>query len=118
VDAASPHDDAVPIHTLSTGSEPPMATRRPATAPLDRARPALLSLTLAGFALGIASGPAAAQYMALTAPAPKPAAPEPPKPVPPTARPVEHAFNGQLPNQRTGQGRQRVVRDICIGCDR
>jgi len=56
--------------------------------------------------------------MALTAPAPRPAAPEPPKPVPPPTRAAEHAFNGSLPNQRTGHGRERVVRDICIGCDR
>ncbi|KQP30553.1 hypothetical protein ASF49_13680 [Methylobacterium sp. Leaf104] len=99
-----------------------MATRRPATAPRERAfsRRSPLSLALAGLALGLGSAPAAAQYMALTAPAPapRPASPEAPKPVAPTARPVEHAFNGQLPNQRTGLGRQRVVRDICIGCDR
>jgi hypothetical protein len=56
--------------------------------------------------------------MALTAPAPKPAAPEPPKPVPPPTRAAEQAFDGHLPNQRTGHGRERVVRDICIGCDR
>lgn len=97
-----------------------MAMRRPETAPRVRARPrcASLVLALAGLMPGLASAPAAAQYMALTAPAPRPAAPEPPKPVPPPTRAAEHAFNGSLPNQRTGHGRERVVRDICIGCDR
>ncbi|MGU3358774.1 hypothetical protein ACLBWX_00410 [Methylobacterium sp. M6A4_1b] len=97
-----------------------MATRRPAIVSPACAflRWSPPSLVLAGLALGLASVPAAAQYMALTAPTPRPASPEPPKPVPPMARPVEHAFNGQLPNQRTGPGRHRVVRDICIGCDR
>ncbi|KQT83650.1 hypothetical protein ASG51_16005 [Methylobacterium sp. Leaf465] len=97
-----------------------MATRRPATAPLGRARPrwASLGLALAGLVPGFAPAPAAAQYMALTAPAPKPAAPEPPKPVPPPTRAAEQAFDGHLPNQRTGHGRERMVRDICIGCDR
>lgn len=72
--------------------------------------------------IGIAPLPASAQYMALTVPprpdTPSAIAPELRKPVPPAARPADHAFDGHLPNQRTGVGRQRVVRDICIGCDR
>lgn len=102
-----------------------MATRRPATSlPGDagpRRTPLGLALAAVAMGFGLAPAPVAAQYMALTATAPTqppPAVPEPPKPVPPAARPVEHAFNGPLPNQRTGPGRQRVVRDICIGCDR
>lgn len=94
-----------------------MATRRLSSA-LPAARPGLLACALAP-GLVLAPLPAAAQFMALT-PSPRSDAvpPEPRKPVPPTTRAAEHAFNGQLPNQRTGTGRQRVVRDICIGCDR
>lgn len=109
-----------------------MATRRPAPptpgkpprqafAVLSR-RWALAALSVAGLISGLAlPAPAAAQYMALTAPAPTPSqppVPQPARPVPPVARAAEHAFNGSLPNQRTGPSRQRVVRDICIGCDR
>lgn len=114
-----------------------MATRRPASAALDEvlalcpvrmravARFSMIGLGISGLGmigLAITLLPARAQYMALTPPntAPTPmAAPEASKPAAPmAARPAEHAFNGQLPNQRTGTGRQRVVRDICIGCDR
>lgn len=66
------------------------------------------------------AGPCAAQNMALTPPAPPPNA-SPSEPVrhpEPPARPQLHAFSGELPNQRTGPMRNRVVRDICIGCDR
>jgi hypothetical protein len=110
----------VPMRGASARTEASMVTRHPAIAPLLRPRPlwASLGLALAGLMPGLAPAPAAAQYMALTAPAPRPAAPEPPKPVPSATRAAEHAFNGQLPNQRTGHGRERVVRDICIGCDR
>jgi len=97
-----------------------MATRRLASAPRSGR---LISCLLAGSAIvSVSPLPASAQYMALTAP-PRPdaaraVAPVAQKPVPPPSRPAEHAFGGQLPNQRIGPARQRVVRDICIGCDR
>jgi hypothetical protein len=63
------------------------------------------------------------------APVPSPAATAPPAPVPPPAqadltgprrpRTLGSGFpstDGQLPNQRTGPRRERVVHDICIGC--
>jgi hypothetical protein len=64
--------------------------------------------------------PCAAQNMALTPPAPRPntVPSEPVRHPEPPARPQLHAFSGELPNQRTGPMRNRVVRDICIGCDR
>ena len=112
---------------------PPVLFRTQGTRP--EARKTMRSLASPGLGLVAAAGrwlsclllaaipsAASAQYMALTAP-PKPdlpraAPPDAPKPVPLPARPAEHAFNGSLPNQRTGPARQRVVRDICIGCDR
>ncbi|WP_019903713.1 hypothetical protein [Methylobacterium sp. 77] len=66
------------------------------------------------------AGPGLAQNMALT-PVVKPSSPGPAEPVKhpdPPPRPQLHAFGGELPNQRTGPMRPRVVRDICIGCDR
>ncbi|MBX9931740.1 MAG: hypothetical protein K2Y56_09420 [Methylobacterium sp.] len=73
---------------------------------------------LLGLALG--GAPASAQHMALTpggeAPAGRPA-PVVERNVPPS-RPRAEVLGGELPNQRTGPMRQRVVRDICIGCDR
>ncbi len=36
-------------------------------------------------------------------------------PMPP---PRPRAFEGKLPNQGTGPMNERVLRDICIGCDR
>ena len=66
------------------------------------------------------SGPCAAQNMALTPPAPpaNASSSEPVRHPEPPARPQLHAFSGELPNQRTGPMRSRVVRDICIGCGR
>lgn len=72
------------------------------------------------------SSPGLAQYMALTnhgaAAAIKPEAVLPPA-LPPTVplpppRPAARLLDGELPNQRTGPKHERVVRDICIGCDR
>ncbi|MCJ2127932.1 hypothetical protein [Methylobacterium sp. E-045] len=66
------------------------------------------------------ASPGMAQNMAFTPPEPRPS-PVPSEPVrhpEPPARPQLHAFGGELPNQRTGPMRNRVVRDICIGCDR
>lgn len=77
-----------------------------------------LVLGLAWTGLGIA--PALAQYMALThadAPAHKPEIAPSPAPLPPP-RPSARVLDGELPNQRTGPKRERVVHDICIGCDR
>ena len=74
---------------------------------------------MAGLAFAPSTAPA--QYMALTPPMPDPSrtlAPAAPKPVAPQGRAAEHAFAGTLPNQRTAPARDRVVRDICIGCDR
>ncbi|MCC0809398.1 hypothetical protein FPV16_24910 [Methylobacterium sp. W2] len=66
------------------------------------------------------ASPCFAQNMALTPPPPPPSAvPSEPVRYPgPPPRPQLHAFGGELPNQRTGPMRNRVVRDICIGCDR
>ena len=99
-----------------------MALRRLATAVL-RAR-ALRRRGLSGLIVGLALTPSAAsgQYMALTPPMPadtRPAAaPDARKAAPLPGRPAEHATTGALPDQRTGSSRQRVLRDICIGCDR
>lgn len=78
-----------------------------------------LILGLAILVTGQAS-PAAAQYMVLTHPgAPPPAAETAPPAAPlPPPRPTARILDGELPNQRTGPKRERVVRDICIGCDR
>lgn len=67
-----------------------------------------------------AAGPGQAQNMAFTPPAPlaRPAPAEAPKRPDPPLRPASHSIEGELPNQRTGPARNRVVRDICIGCDR
>ncbi len=76
-----------------------------------------LALTILG---SMELGPARAQYMALTpedAPAHKAEIAPPPAPLPPP-RPSARVLDGDLPNQRTGPKRERVVRDICIGCDR
>ena len=82
--------------------------------------------TLSALVLGLAAlgstgiEPALAQYMVLThegAPASKAEIVPPPAPLPPP-RPTARALDGELPNQRTGPKRERVVRDICIGCDR
>ena len=73
---------------------------------------------------GMANGAPAPAPTAAPAPA---AAAEPPAPVRAASVPaVERRFrslgsglssiDGQLPNQRTGQRHQHVVRDICIGC--
>ena len=72
-----------------------------------------------GVALASVS-PCAAQNMALTPPPPPANAvrSEPVRHPEPPARPQLQAFGGELPNQRTGPMRNRVVRDICIGCDR
>lgn len=67
------------------------------------------------------SNPGLAQYMALTnhaAPAVTPAAAVPPMVPMPPPRPTARILDGELPNQRTGPKHERVVRDICIGCDR
>lgn len=79
---------------------------------------------LAGLIAGLALAPSVAsgQYMALTPPMPadtRPAAaPDARRAVPLQGRPAEHAATGTLPDQRTGSSRQRILRDICIGCDR
>ncbi|GJE16976.1 hypothetical protein [Methylobacterium marchantiae] len=76
----------------------------------------------AGILIAVLSsaGPGSAQNMALTPPLPQtnPVPAEPAKYPEPPPRPQRHAFGGELPNQRTGPTRPRVVRDICIGCDR
>lgn len=61
------------------------------------------------------AGPGRAQNMAFTPPIPSPNLAPSPKAEDPK-RPVQHAYGGELPNQRTGPIRTRVVRDICIGC--
>lgn len=77
---------------------------------------------LVGIGVGfLAAGDAAAQGMALTEPR-EPA----PQPVPAeapakrawmlTAREAAPRSAGHLPNQTVGPKRDRVVRDICIGC--
>lgn len=97
-----------------------MDTRRLARPAIGSSRVRMQLVCALG--IGIAPLPAFAQYMALTVPprpdTPSAISPEPRKPVPPAARSADRAFDGHLPNQRTGVGRQRVVRDICIGCDR
>lgn len=99
-----------------------MALRRLATAVL-RAR-ALRRHWLAGLIAGLALAPsvASAQFMALTPPMPTDthpaAAPDARRAVPVRNRAAEHASTGTLPHQRTGPSRMRVLRDICIGCDR
>ena len=68
------------------------------------------------------SSPCLGQYMALTnheAPeALHGMVPAPGKWPKPPVRPSDHLLAGDLPNQRTGLMHERVVRDICIGCDR
>ena len=79
---------------------------------------AAIKVALLGSALAVA--PTLAQNMALT-PHPEPqTTPSPRKREQPLASPRAQAQvpGGELPNQRTGPMRQRVVRDICIGCDR
>ena len=79
---------------------------------------AAIKVALLGSALTVA--PTLAQNMALT-PNPQPlSGPSPPEHrrilSPPRAQ--AQVPGGELTNQRTGPMRQRVVRDICIGCDR
>lgn len=80
------------------------------------ARSVMLGLILAGIVSG---GDAAAQGMMLTAPRePAPQTAEPPRrPWALTAQQAEPKPDGRLPNQATGPRRERVVRDICIGCN-
>ncbi|NEU13311.1 hypothetical protein G3T14_14390 [Methylobacterium sp. BTF04] len=81
-------------------------------------------LAMGAVILGLAwSSPGLAQYMALTnhaAPAEAPRVVVPPAgPLPlPPPRPTARVLDGELPNQHTGPKHERVVRDICIGCDR
>lgn len=81
--------------------------------PLRRRLPVILALILV-------PGAAAAQGMALTAPrvaalSPRTVPLPPPRPGETReAEPIAPA--GRLPNQTTGSRRDRVVRDICIGC--
>ena len=88
-----------------------------------RAR-ALRRRGLAGLIAGLALAPSVAsgQFMALTPPMPADthpvAAPDARRAVPLQGHPAEHAATGALPNQRTGSSRQRILRDICVGCDR
>lgn len=82
-------------------------------------RTVMLGLILAGL---VSVGDAAAQGMMLTAPRepapePKPAEAPPRRPWALTAQQAVPKPEGRLPNQATGPKRERVVRDICIGCD-
>ncbi len=68
------------------------------------------------------SGSAVAQGMAFIeprAPVPPPAADQPPlkRPWMLTGHGAGRSGDGRLPNQATGSKHERVVRDICIGCD-
>lgn len=81
------------------------------------ARGVTLGLILAGLA---SIGDAAAQGMMLTAPrepAPQTTEPPPRRTLALTAQRAEPKPDGRLPNQSTGPKRERVVRDICIGCN-
>ncbi|KAB1073199.1 hypothetical protein [Methylobacterium planeticum] len=84
------------------------------------AAPLLGALCLAGAQRAQAQSPV--QGMALTRPAaPDPAPhaaemPAPARPIPPRAE-MAPLPAGRLPGQLTGRTRERVVRDICIGCD-
>ena len=79
---------------------------------------AAIKVALLGSALAIA--PTWAQNMALTPNPEMPTRPSPNEREHPLSPPRAQAQvpSGELPNQRTGLKRQRVVRDICIGCDR
>ncbi|WP_336491426.1 hypothetical protein [Methylobacterium nigriterrae] len=74
-----------------------------------------------GPARGVVQG--AVQGMALTLPRLPAGAPPPPPERPAPARPSPSRAEaapppaGRLPGQLTGRMRERVVRDICIGCD-
>lgn len=79
---------------------------------------AAIKVALLGSALAVA--PALAQNMALTPnpePHTRPTSNDRERPASPP-RAQAQVPSGELPNQRTGPMRQRVVRDICIGCDR
>lgn len=83
------------------------------------ARGVILIVLLAGV---LAAGDAAAQGMMLTeprAPAPQPEPAEAParRPWAMSAHQAVPRPDGRLPNQATGPKRERVVRDICIGCN-
>lgn len=82
-------------------------------------RDVMLGALLGGIATASA---AAAQGMMLTQP--RASAPQtqsidvaPKRPWALTAHEAAPKATGQLPNQATGPKRERVVRDICIGCD-
>ncbi|KQP55114.1 hypothetical protein ASG40_08920 [Methylobacterium sp. Leaf399] len=78
-----------------------------------------LHLAFALVAASVHAGPALSQNMALTPPGHVDAAPPPRAWPEPPPRPSLLVPDTSLPNQRTGPPRPpRVVRDICIGCDR
>lgn len=84
---------------------------------------ALRDVMLGSMLVGVASiGDAAAQGMMLTqprepAPQAQPADAPAKRPWALTAHETAQKPAGPLPNQSTGPKRERVVRDICIGCD-